>query len=121
MGIVSTLANIADEAGRRYLVLDTSFNGKRLTTAVAVSQDLGEHLSQAGQQVVRLALIHHQAQHHAGAVHRVQVLAAEAARERVRQVLEAVAAGDLVCFFGADDAVCAALMRALGLRSARPG
>ena len=119
MGIVSTMANITDELGRRYLVLDTSFDGKRLVTGIAVSQDLGKHVSEVGEQVVRLATIHHQAQDHPGATHAVGVASEGAARQRVRDVLVRADEGSLVLFFGADDGTCAALMRALGLRGSR--
>ena len=117
MRIHSTLARL----GGPYLmlVMDTFADGRHFVTAIVESPDGGQSVSELGQQVLDAAALYHQAQQHqAVGVHRVQVLAATVARQKVLHVLQAAVVEEhsLVIFFGATDSVCAALMRALGLR-----
>lgn len=119
MRIVSTIA----PTGRRehFLVFDTFAGDKRLVTAILQSPDGGEHVSEVGQHVLDFAGSYHQAQQGQGAVdrvvYRVPVLAASTARSRVLSAFTAASDGDLVFFFGANDSVCAALVKALGVQA----
>lgn len=117
MRIHSTLALL--DGPRLFLVMDTFAGQRHFVTAIVQSPDGGQRLSELGQQVLDAALGYHETQQHQGiGVHHVPVLAQSTARQRALQVLSQAEDHALVVFFGANDAICAQLMRVLGLSQA---
>jgi hypothetical protein len=101
------------------MVLDTSADDKRLITAVLPSTSGGARVSEAGQRVIEAAISHQDAQQQQpsrfGAMYQVHVRSASEAGGTVARVLGSAIEGAVVIFMGADECVCAELMKALCL------